>query len=100
MYIEYSQPQSFQSQNSRFWQSPKAFALLIGLILSLGFSFFLPVFTGFLALAPWLLGFALGCVGIALFTARRKGETLWGMAILGQLLGVLGIGLLFFALFV
>lgn len=95
MFVEYPQSYSPQAHNNRMWRSPKVFAILLSLVLGFLFASALSILSGIFVLAPWLLGFALGFVSTALISVRRTGKTLWGMAILGQLLGVLGIGLLF-----
>lgn len=70
-------------------------AVLISLGLG-GFSMWLwPGFPKLVMLALWSLSLAVGFMGVAFISFRRQGEALWGLAIIGQLFGVVGTALLF-----
>jgi len=45
----------------------------------------------------WLLGLAIGFIGVAIISNRRREESEWGMALTGQALGVIGIAFIFLA---
>lgn len=72
-----------------------AVAILIGLLMG---GLFNEVGSGLpwlASLAVWPLGLAIGLIGVALVTGYRTGETPWGMALVGQAIGVLAVGLIF-----
>jgi hypothetical protein len=50
------------------------------------------------SLALWPLGLAVGLIAVALVSYRWNGEAQWGMALAGQAIGVLAVGLIFVTL--
>lgn len=77
--------------------STTAVAVIIGLVLGGLFTFFwngLPLMAG---AGMWLLGMAIGFIGVAIISNRRREQSEWGMALAGQALGAIGIALIFLA---
>ena len=72
-------------------------ALLLGMGLGTILTLLFPHFSGLAALALWPLGLAGGLLTISLYSSHRRQETLWGFALVGQLLAVVGIALIFLA---
>jgi hypothetical protein len=72
-----------------------AVAILIGLLVGGLFNWVWGGLPGLASLAVWPLGVAIGLIGVALVNGRRTGETPWGMALVGQAIGVLAVGLIF-----
>ncbi|MFQ5419991.1 MAG: hypothetical protein ACE5FD_14800 [Anaerolineae bacterium] len=80
------------------WRNrPIHLSLIIGTALSGLFSLGWTRITGISAVAMWLLGFSMGFLLMSWFHLRRQRLTAWGLAVAGQLLGVMGISLLLIA---
>jgi hypothetical protein len=74
-----------------------AVTLVIGLLLGALFNLLWSHFPPLAALGLWPLGLGVACVGRVLGQLRRGAAPAWGLAIAGQALGLLGLGLLFLA---
>lgn len=92
MFVHYTQDVVPSSVGFPSRQRLTAVSIVCGLLLGFVLAWVLPVRLG---LAPWLLGLAISLVAGTLLQARTQQETAWGMAIVGQLLGVVAIGLFF-----
>lgn len=75
-----------------------AVSILIGLFLGFLFASVLAMPISLVGLAPWLLGQAISLVATPLLQAHARQEAAWGMAIIGQLFGVVALGLFFVSL--
>lgn len=93
MFADYSQTYPLQTRDAQPLLSPFFVAIPVGFVLGLFFAWLLPIFSGMVFLAPWLLGLGIGFVATSLIWSRRYSETLWGMAILGQVCGIVALGL-------
>ncbi|MBK8987050.1 MAG: hypothetical protein IPM39_13395 [Chloroflexi bacterium] len=74
-----------------------AVAITIGLLLGGMFNFLWSGLPWLVALAMWPLGVAVGLIITALAYQRWRGEAQWGLALAGQGIGVLAVGLIFVA---
>jgi hypothetical protein len=77
--------------------SVTAVAIIAGLVLGGVFTFLWNGLPLLAAVAMWPLGLAIGLIGAALVSKWLRGEPAWGLALAGQVLGVLSIGLIFAA---
>ncbi len=92
MVAQYTQTQSVAKAKS----TTAVPAMTLGVVLGTLFVW-LGGFAGLVALAMWPLGVALSLVGASWWSYRQHEEAQWGMAIAGQLLGAVAIGLLWVA---
>lgn len=72
-------------------------AVLVGLGLGGLFTLLWSPAPGLQSLAVWPAGIGMGLIAVAVISARLRQEPQWGMAILGQLLGLIAIALLLIA---
>ena len=72
-------------------------AVSLSIVIALGLSWLWPHLRGPAALALWPLSGAVGCLATAVFHYSKHGESLWGLALFGQLLGVIATALFFLA---
>lgn len=82
---------------NRSQNTTTAVALLAGLVLGGMFTFLWHSLPLLAVIGMWPLGLAIGFIGVAIISNRRRDEAEWGMALIGQALGVLGIALIFLA---
>lgn len=74
-----------------------AVTLVSGLLLGALFNLLWPHFPLLARVGLWPLGLGVVCVGRVLGQLSRGSAPAWGLAIAGQALGLLGLGLLFLA---
>ena len=77
--------------------STTAVAVIVGLVLGGVFTFLWNSLPLLAVIGMWPLGLAIGFIGVALVNNMRREESEWGMALAGQALGVIAIGLIFAA---
>ena len=77
--------------------STTAVAVIAGLVLGGLFTFLWNGLPLMAVAGMWLLGLAIGFIGVAIISNRRREESEWGMALAGQALGAIGIALIFLA---
>lgn len=77
--------------------STTAVAVVAGLVLGGLFTFFWNGLPLMAVAGMWLLGLAIGLIGVAMISNRRREQSEWGMALAGQALGAIGIALFFLA---
>ena len=89
---------TFQSNSyseERGQNSTTAVAVIAGLVLGGMFSFLwngLPLMG---VAGMWLLGLAIGLIGLSIISNRHREQSEWGMGLAGQALAAIGIGLIF-----
>ena len=74
-----------------------AVAVIVGLVLGGVFTFLWNSLPLLAVIGMWPLGLAIGFIGVALINNRRRTQSEWGLALAGQALGVIAIGLIFAA---
>ncbi|MEM7336821.1 MAG: hypothetical protein AAF490_32410 [Chloroflexota bacterium] len=72
-------------------------SLFLGLIFGISFSLIWSELGGLPQIALWPLGFALAFGTVSLIASRRLGKMRWDLLFVGQILGVVGAVLFFFA---
>lgn len=98
MFAQYTQDVALSHNRFSSHYRLTAVSLLCGLLLGFLFAWVLAMPLSLVGLAPWLLGQAISFVATTLLQAHAQREASWGMAIVGQLLGVVAIGLFFWSL--
>ncbi len=74
-----------------------AVALVVGLLLGGALNWLWSGLAFLAALALWPLAQSVSFIAVALISYRLRGEAQWGLALVGQGLGVLAVGMFFFA---
>ena len=88
---EFSKPVTKPYENLTF------VSICVGLIFSTAFSLLWTDLVGISQMALWPLGFALSFVVVSLLAVRRYGKMRWDLLFFGQVLGVIGAIMFFFA---
>jgi hypothetical protein len=90
---------TFQNSYSeeRGQNSATAVAVITGLVLGGVFTFLWSSLPLLAVIGMWPLGLAISFIGVALINNRRREESEWGLALAGQALGIVAIGLIFAA---
>lgn len=91
---------TFQSNSyseERGQNSTTAVAVIVGLALGGLFAFLWNGLPLVAVAGMGLLGLAIGFIGVAIISNRRREQSEWGMALAGQALGMLGIAFVLFA---
>ena len=81
-------------------REPRVTAVAIASGLLLGFILLLAGYSLLVSIGMWLMGMALVCILYAFVSYHRFAVPVWETAIAGQVIGLVGIGLLFAASFV
>ena len=89
------QANTYSEESGR--SSVTAVAVIMGLLLGGAFTFLWNGLPLLAAAALWPLGLAIALIGAALVSKWLRGKPAWGLALAGQALGVLAIGLIFAA---
>ncbi len=95
MTVNTIQTNSYSKQRGQ--NSTTAVAVIGGLVLGGVFTFLWNGLPLMAVAGMWLLGLAIGFIGVALINNMRREESEWGLALAGQALGVIAIGLIFVA---
>ncbi|MBE2222505.1 MAG: hypothetical protein IAF02_13240 [Anaerolineae bacterium] len=77
--------------------STTAVAVIVGLVLGGVFTFLWNGLPLMAVAGMWLLALAIGFIGVAIISNRRRETSEWGIALVGQVLGAIGIALIFLA---
>lgn len=74
-----------------------AVAVIIGLILAVGFNILWQGLPFLAVIGMGLLGLAISFIGVTILQNRNREDAEWGLALVGQVLGMLAVSLIFFA---
>lgn len=97
MFAQFTQDNPMTQTTRTPLLTPARIAIAVGLLLGALFSGLWPQLAGLTAVAAWLLGQAIGLLGVGLVTVRRAGPSEWGLVFGGQVLGATAVLLLFLA---
>jgi len=89
------QPNTYSKESGQI--SVTAVAVVLGLVLGGVFNLIwqgLPLLT---LLGMWLLALAISFIAVTLINNRRSVESEWGLALVGQMIGMLAVCLIFIA---
>lgn len=95
MFAQYTPDVVFAQTRFSFRYRLTAVSIFCGFVLGFLFAWVLSIPLSLVGLAPWLLGQAISLIATTLLQAHTQQEASWGMAIVGQLLGIIAIGLFF-----
>lgn len=77
--------------------SKTAVAVIFGLILAVGFNILWQGLPLLAVVGMGLLGLAISFIGVTILFNRRSEESEWGLALVGQVLGMIALSLIFLA---
>lgn len=96
MVTQFSQPNSSTATKYTRIHLPLPYlATGIGIALAVFFHLLWPALTLPASLAVGLLGLSIALIGTAVFSHRYWGESQWGLAIVGQMVGIVAAAILF-----